>query len=447
MTSETASYRAGMPAKRDPDLMAARPDFATRVMVVLAWLVTAATLIVPLAAAPDLLDRFRILKEAITRAEGILGLFLIVVATALGNADRIREMLRARAVVAIVIAGVVWTAVMTVTSSHRPSSIESLVSVITSVLVFMTVWYAAPRLSLTILDVLVPAVLINTVFAALQEYGLYQPFYIDPLSYRHLSATALIGNPNIVGSYMALAAIPLATAAVRIHGWRRWWYTFGAFCAVSGVFVSRTTTAVIALMVGLAVLAFTLAARRALAFALLLVLLFGIGYLSDMRVILRLVALPERIATEGWEVASSGRMTPALVALQMVRDHPVTGVGPGAYQFQYMSYQVRVRQQYGGRVRGVGATSFGEAHNDHLQLLAETGLPGYLLFLGTLGILIRTARRTAPTDERHGIARTMALPLAAAFAVLCLAQFPLHVAVTRQLLMTIAGLLVGWSRR
>lgn len=436
-----------MPAKYDPDLVATRPDFATRVMVVLAWLVTAGVLIVPLAAAPDLLDRFRVVKESITRAEGILGLFLIVVAVAFGNPERVREMLRQRAVVAIVVAGLVWGGITTLTSTNRLLSIDAFVTLLTSTLVFLMVWYAAPRISLVILDVLVPAVLINTVLAALQEYGLYQPFYADLNSYHHHTATALIGNPNIVGSYMVLAAIALAVAALRIPGWRRWLYTFGAFCAISGVFVSRTRTALIALMVGLVLLAFTLAARRALAFGLLLLFLFGAGYFSGVRVIRRVVTLPERIAEVGWEVTSSGRLTPALVALKMFRDHPITGVGSGAYAFLYMPYQVRVRQQYGEKVRGVGATSFGEAHNDHLQLLAETGLPGYVLFLGAVGILIRVSRRASPSDERHDVARTIALPLAATLTVLCLAQFPLHVAVTRQLLMTMAGLVVGWSRR
>jgi O-antigen ligase len=448
MTLETASYRAGMSAKRDPSLVAdARPDLATRVMVVLAWLVTAAMLIVPLAVTPDLLDRFRVIKESIMRAEGIVGLFLIVVAAALGGTVRLREMARERLIVGILLAGLVWTSITTSSSTHLLWSLDSLASVVTSLLVFVTVWYAAPRISLTILDVLVPALLINTAVAAAQEYDIHQPFTVDPLTAHHLTATALIGNPNIVGSYMVLIAVALAGAAVRIRGWRRWLYSIGTICAVSGVFVSRTRTAMIALLVGLAVLAVTLSAKRALALGGVLAILFGAGYCSGVRVIRRVVALPGNVARVGWEVASSGRITPALVAIQMFRDHPLTGVGPGAFRFEYMPYQIEVRRRHGSELRDVGMTNFGETHNDHLQLLAETGLPGYLLFLGGVAILIRTARKSPPGDERREVARAVVLPLAATFLVLCLAQFPLHVAITRHFLMTVAGILAGWSRR
>lgn len=437
-----------MSKKRDPSLVAdPRPDLATRVMVVLAWLVTAAMLIVPLAAAPDLLDRFRAIKETILRGEGILGLFLVVAAVAMGGTARLREMLQERAVVAITFAGLLWAGITTLTSVHRPWSGESLISVVTSLLVFVAAWYAAPRISLAILDVLVPAVLINTLLAAAQEHGLYQPFAVDPNTYRHLTATALLGNPNIVGSYMVLVAVTLAAAAVRIPGWRRWLYSFGTICAVSGVFVSRTRTAMIALLVGLAVLALTLSAKRALALGGVLTILFGAGYFLGVRAIRRVVAIPANVAKVGWEVASSGRVTPALVAIEMFRDHPWTGVGLGAFKFEYMPYQIVVRQRYGSGLRGVGMTSFGETHNDHLQLLAETGAPGYLLFLGAMVILIRSVRRSPPGDGAREVARTVVVPLAATFLVLCLAQFPLHVAITRHFLMTVAGILVGWSRK
>lgn len=437
-----------MPAKRDPSPVAAgpRPDLATRVMVVLAWLVTAATLIVPLAVTPDLLDRFRVIKESITRSEGILGLFLIVLAAAFGGVERLREMLRERAIVAITVAGVVWAGVTSLTSTHRLLSVESFVTMLTSTIVFLIVWYAAPRISLTILDVLVPAALINTLLAALQEYGLYQPFTVDPDTYRHLTATALIGNPNIVGSYLALVAVILAAAAARIGGARRWLYALGAFFTAAGVFVSQTRTAVIALMAGLVLLAIGRSVKRAALVGLGLAVLFGAGAALNMRVIKRLTALPRSISTRGLEAVTSGRVTPAVAALEMFRDHPATGVGPGTYGFQYMAYHVRVREKHVLAGEGVRPTSFGEAHNDHLQLLAETGLPGYLLFLTAVAVVARAGRRADDTP-RARIARGLAVPLTGTFLVLCLAQFPLHVAVTRHLVMTMAGLIVGWSRR
>jgi len=436
-----------MPAKRDPASAAAatRPDLATRVMVILAWLVTLAVLIVPLAVTPDLLDRFRVIKESITRAEGILGLFLIVVAVAFGNADRIREMLRERAVAGIVAAGVVWGGITTLTSTHRQLSLEAFATLLTSAMVFVLAWYAAPRISLLILDVLVPATMVNAVLAALQEYGVYNPFVSNSV-YRHLSATALIGNPNIVGSYFALVAVILAAAATRIEGTRRWFYAFGATIAAAGVLVSQTRSAAIAMIAGLGLLAIGRSVKRAGLIALALVALFGAGIAMDLRIMKRLATLPRSISTQGLEAATSGRVTPAITALTMFRDFPVTGVGPGVFGFQYMPYHIRVRDRLPAERSGIRPTNFGEAHNDHLQLLAETGLPGYLLFLAAVFAVLRSGRQSV--DTIHGsLARGLAIPVTGALLVLCLAQFPLHVAVTRQLIVTVAGLIVGWSRR
>lgn len=416
-------------------------------MATLAWLAMAAVAIVPLMVAPNLLDRFRIPKEFLTRAEGILGFLLLVIAVACGGSARFREMLRERAVAALLVAGVAWALLTTALSTHRGHSTQSLVSFLTSILIFVMVWYAAPRISLLILDVLVPVTLLNTALAALQEYGIYQPFSVDPLAIRHHTATALLGNPNIVGSYMTLVAIVLGAAAIRVPGMRRWWYAFGTFCAVSGVFVSRTRTAFIALLAGVALLALAVSARRALTFAGGVVVLLIAGYFLEVRVIRRIVTLPQRVSRGGLEAATSGRLTPALAALAMFRDHPVTGVGPGAFKYQYLPYQIEVRGRHRARLRGIGATNFGETHNDHLQMLAETGLPGYLLCLGAIAAVVRTARRARDGDPRAAFVRTLAIPLAGTLLVLCLAQFPLHVAITRQLLMTVAGLLVGWSAR
>ena len=411
-----------------------------------AWLATAATAIIPLAVLPDLLDRFRIVKEFLARSQAIVGLFLLVTAILLGGSERLREMLRERVLVAILAAGVAWAVLTTALSTHRGHSAESLISFLAAIVIFVTTWYAAPKIGVTILDLLVPTTLVNTLLSALQEYRIYQPFHVDPNTFYHLTATGLIGNPNIVGTYMTILAITFAAAAARIPS-RRWWYSFGVVCAVSGVFVSRTRTALIALIAGFVLLAIAVSARRAFAVAGVLAAVLALGYMLQIRVIHRLVRIPVRVANAGLEVATTGRLTPALTAFAMFRDHPLTGVGPGAFKYQYFPYQIETRRKYGELLRGVPPANFGEAHNDHVQLLAETGLPGYVLFLAGIGALVWVARRPNVDDERAAFIRFVALPLAGCVLILGLAQFPLHVAVTRQLLVTLAGLAAGWSRR
>lgn len=137
---------------------------------------------------------------------------------------------------------------------------------------------------------------------------------------------------------------------------------------------------------------------------------------------------------------------PILAALEMARDRPLTGLGPGTFKYHYMPYKVRAAGKHPHVVRHAMSENFGEVHNDHVQLIAETGVVGYLLFLATVAVLIRRIRTAESPETRPQIARAMIVPLAGTLLTLCLAQFPLYVPIVRHLIVTMAGLLTGWSR-
>lgn len=64
-------------------------------------------------------------------------------------------------------------------------------------------------------------------------------------------------------------------------------------------------------------------------------------------------------------------------AIEMFREKPVFGWGPGTYQFQYAPFQLE-------RMRTIISTNFGEvgnAHSEYLGPLAEQGLPGPVFFI------------------------------------------------------------------
>jgi O-antigen ligase len=117
----------------------------------------------------------------------------------------------------------------------------------------------------------------------------------------------------------------------------------------------------------------------------------------------------------------------------MFRHHPISGVGPGCYAYEFLPYRVDVQQRYAGMLRlEPTALNFGETHNDHLQVLAEGGAPGYAIFLAALlfaGSLsfsgIEEPLRTA-VDERTTFAKLIAFPTTVSLLVLTLGQFPLH---------------------
>jgi len=64
-------------------------------------------------------------------------------------------------------------------------------------------------------------------------------------------------------------------------------------------------------------------------------------------------------------------------ALRMAADHPMTGTGPGTYQFLYAPYQF----SYEKTVISTNAGTLGNAHSEFLGALAETGIPGMLIMI------------------------------------------------------------------
>ncbi len=64
-------------------------------------------------------------------------------------------------------------------------------------------------------------------------------------------------------------------------------------------------------------------------------------------------------------------------ALRMWQEHPVTGTGPGTYQFLYGSYQ----RSYQLSTISTNSGNLGNAHSEYIGPLSEEGVPGTLLVL------------------------------------------------------------------
>lgn len=80
------------------------------------------------------------------------------------------------------------------------------------------------------------------------------------------------------------------------------------------------------------------------------------------------------------ELASGARPIIAADSIRMFRSHALWGVGAGAYEQAFPSYQSWVTEDV-----------IDHAHNDYVELLAETGIMGGLLLLVSLGIFFREA--------------------------------------------------------
>lgn len=85
------------------------------------------------------------------------------------------------------------------------------------------------------------------------------------------------------------------------------------------------------------------------------------------------------------EVAMGNRLQIARDALHVFADHPVLGVGMGAFEIAYTPYQTVITEH---------AVDF--AHNDYLQLLAETGILGFAAAIAALVMFFWLMIRRVP---------------------------------------------------
>ena len=116
--------------------------------------------------------------------------------------------------------------------------------------------------------------------------------------------------------------------------------------------------------------------------------------------------------------------------LQMVKDHPILGVGLGAYQFAYPRYD---------QSSGIYRTE--QSHNDYLQILADTGVLGGLVLLAFVVLLF--ARSFVAMQTRDLVQRAISLgALAGCFgiAVHSFVDFNLQVTNNAQMFLALAVL-------
>ena len=97
-------------------------------------------------------------------------------------------------------------------------------------------------------------------------------------------------------------------------------------------------------------------------------------------------------------------------AFGMIRERPVTGWGPGTYQFVYAPFQ---RSQY----KTIITTDFGDggnAHSEYIGPCAESGIPGMLTVFALAFCILLTGIRTYnhthdPTQRLICLMMTLAL--------------------------------------
>lgn len=166
------------------------------------------------------------------------------------------------------------------------------------------------------------------------------------------------------------------------------------------------------------------AMKAGLALALVIALFGGVVMLGGEEALSRLVG------SVNTNDPTTGRTHFWSVTVDIIRNHPVIGIGLGAFGVVYTGYDTRN-----------GLYRLEQAHNDYLQVLSDSGIVGAALGLVFLVALFRMgfARRESRDDFRRGVATGA---LAGCFAVLVHSffDFTLHTTSNSLLFLVLAGL-------
>jgi O-antigen ligase len=212
-----------------------------------------------------------------------------------------------------------------------------------------------------------------------------------------------------------IALVPLVLGKVRRE--RRFAVSVFALLPIVALFLAASRGGIVSFAAEIGVLALLLALRRAggrhvLAGGVVLLLAFMLVSWLGVRQIL------ERFSSmQSLEVTGGKRASMRHDSWRIFRDHPWTGTGLGTLPIIFPAYESLYDAKF-----------VNHAHNDYLEMLADTGLIGALCCASFLGLLFFSSlKQLLVTDKSFAAAlRLSGLVACCGFLVHSLVDFNLH---------------------
>lgn len=234
-----------------------------------------------------------------------------------------------------------------------------------------------------------------SIYLLIQYYGL-DPFLSDT---KRLTST--LGNRNYVSGYLALI-FPIAFSFFLIESKKRnkIFYETILLIIYTGIIVCHTRAIWIALFFSLLLFVYLLSHfkinnilkdnKKWLIILFSLFLLITLIYSTDNPLNRSSITATER-AVSAFDMQGSSLRTRLLIwnsTIDMIKDRPLLGSGLGTFPLHYLDYQADFLQNNPDYMQFLGKAA--EAHNEYLQIWAEMGIIGLLLFLLIIMIFYRT---------------------------------------------------------
>lgn len=254
----------------------------------------------------------------------------------------------------------------------------------------------------------------------LQFHGLWEPLRFSGIEYDpRLGITSFAGNPGDLSSCLVLPCLIILWSLPALRtGPGRWMTVLALALCLYCLALTQTLASLAAVVTGAVVLAFLRLPRRKV--------LIGLGAAAVAAAVLVLAVAPLRVRVAGkvrglaagdLNEVLTGRLDGWRAAVWMLREHPVAGVGQGAYLPEYVPAKLELLDRGVEFLPGQLTPVFSNAHNELLEVGAELGIPGLLALVWGLWVLFQSAGR-----------RPLAWAGLAGLAVLSLGYFPFHVA-------------------
>jgi len=271
---------------------------------------------------------------------------------------------------------------------------------------------------------LVPAAVLAAI-GILQLHHFWQPMvFSESLAGERLAVTSLAGNPGDLAAMLVLPCL-IAQAGLRdAREWRFWWRLSALALCVYALAGTQTLTSLVAAVLGSVALWAVLLPRR-------YVLVGAAGAAAAVVLLVVLVApLRSRVETlvraatvgGGLNEVLTGRLDAWWVAERLLREHPLAGVGFGAYRAEFAAAKLRLISEGVPFFAGHLNPSFANAHNEYLEVGADLGWPGLLATAWGIALVLRAGWR-ARRDLSPGY-RALSWGALVALALLALAYFP-----------------------
>lgn len=277
-------------------------------------------------------------------------------------------------------------------------------------------------------------------FAIIQQFtGNGKLYWVVPNRYSGWLYGPYVNHSHYAGLMEMLVPIPLVFAMMnRWQKSQRVLFAFAALLMASTIFLSQSLGGIVAFGVQMLFLAIIVGARARARGQLLLLLLMAV-LLAAWLTILSPGGISERIVRLHDPLGSaalSDRLPIVKDSLKMIAARPVLGWGLGTFPVVYPSF----RSFY---------TNFfvNEAHNDYVQTTVETGLVGFAVVCGFIGLFYQASLRRIdrwPSDIRSAISLAAIIGVTG-ILVHSFCDFNLQIPANAALFFTLAALATGGS--